>query len=329
MAEDNKASDVSTDVPKSVQLDGLVLLKIIKHCKESAPEVASGTLLGLNVNGVLEVTHSFALPPASPEEDNEKFQIEMMKYMRQVNVDNNTVGWYQSVMSMGDFFTPQLIEAQYNYQRNIPSSVVVAYDPFRTTNGRLVISAYRLTSNFMKLCGKKFSADQFTNINELSDGILEEVPIKIHNSYLVHAFLYELRETKKMSCDFDRLNLAVSSSLEKSMDDLSSLIDAHAQEQNKYQFYLRQDARVKQQRDNHLAKWRAENEQRVADGKEPLPEEDLSKNPAFRLPNKPNRLEAVLTSRQIAYHSSQINTAANQAFHKLYLLQALHRESSE
>ena len=40
-----------------VQLDGLVLLKIIKHCKENFPEYVAGALLGLDVGDTLQVTH--------------------------------------------------------------------------------------------------------------------------------------------------------------------------------------------------------------------------------------------------------------------------------
>jgi translation initiation factor 3 subunit H len=42
-----------------VQLDGLVLLKIIKHCKENFPEHVAGSLLGLDVEDTLQVTHRF------------------------------------------------------------------------------------------------------------------------------------------------------------------------------------------------------------------------------------------------------------------------------
>ena len=46
----------------TVQLDGLVLLKIINHCKESMPDVVSGQLLGLDT-GSTPRDHRL-LPPA-------------------------------------------------------------------------------------------------------------------------------------------------------------------------------------------------------------------------------------------------------------------------
>lgn len=38
-----------------------------------------------------------------------------------------------------------IIEAQFEYQRSIPRTVVIVYDPIRTTHGSLAIKAYRLT----------------------------------------------------------------------------------------------------------------------------------------------------------------------------------------
>uniref|UniRef100_A0A0A9GC11 Eukaryotic translation initiation factor 3 subunit 3 n=1 Tax=Arundo donax TaxID=35708 RepID=A0A0A9GC11_ARUDO len=39
----------------------------------------------------------------------------MMKCLREVNVDNNTIGWYQSCL-LGSFQTVELIETFVNYQ---------------------------------------------------------------------------------------------------------------------------------------------------------------------------------------------------------------------
>lgn len=85
-----------------VQLDGLVLLKIIKHCRQNLPDAVSGHLLGLDVKEKLEVTGCFPMPAAASsskaareEADAEEYQMAMMKLLREVNADANTVGWYQ------------------------------------------------------------------------------------------------------------------------------------------------------------------------------------------------------------------------------------------
>ena len=50
------------DIPRSssgrvVQIDGLVLLKIIQHASQHFPDIVAGSLLGLDVGSTIEVTH--------------------------------------------------------------------------------------------------------------------------------------------------------------------------------------------------------------------------------------------------------------------------------
>ena len=47
------------------------MTKIIKHAREASSTMAHGLLLGLDLDGVLEVSNSFPLPP-HPGEDDEK-----------------------------------------------------------------------------------------------------------------------------------------------------------------------------------------------------------------------------------------------------------------
>ncbi|MBA0660373.1 hypothetical protein Goklo_012394 [Gossypium klotzschianum] len=65
-----------------VQIEGLVLFR---------------QLLGLDVGSVLEVTNCFPFPIREEDEeieaDGANYQLEMMRCLREVNVDNNTVGW--------------------------------------------------------------------------------------------------------------------------------------------------------------------------------------------------------------------------------------------
>ncbi|KAH1106679.1 hypothetical protein J1N35_010447 [Gossypium stocksii] len=73
-----------------------VILKIIKHCKEFSPTLVTGQLLGLDVGSVLEVTNYFPFPIHEGDEeiepDRANYQLEMMRYLMEVNVGNNTVG---------------------------------------------------------------------------------------------------------------------------------------------------------------------------------------------------------------------------------------------
>merc|ERR1719450_1386655 len=41
------------------EIDALVFMQIMKHCRQLAPQTVTGQLLGLDVDDVLQVTHSF------------------------------------------------------------------------------------------------------------------------------------------------------------------------------------------------------------------------------------------------------------------------------
>jgi hypothetical protein len=49
----------------SVKIDGLVVLQLVKHCGEAFPETVAGALQGLDLEGVLEITHRCA-PATGP-----------------------------------------------------------------------------------------------------------------------------------------------------------------------------------------------------------------------------------------------------------------------
>lgn len=134
-----------------VQIEGVALLQIIKHCHESAPTSVTGALLGLESETTLEVTNSFPSPPRSEKKrEAEEYQIEMMKSLREVGVDNNKVGWYQSVL-MGTFCTAALVESQFQYQQSLgPNAICLVYDAAETTKGSLSIKAYRLKKSFVE-----------------------------------------------------------------------------------------------------------------------------------------------------------------------------------
>ena len=127
-----------------VELDGMVVLKIIKHCQEALPSFVTGQLLGLDIGRTLEVTNCFPFPNKNDEqaqaapaaggdgddgdEDGAEYQMEMMRCLREVNVDNNTVGWYQSTY-FSSFIDDSCIETQFNYQVGASAPLAGARPP--------------------------------------------------------------------------------------------------------------------------------------------------------------------------------------------------------
>lgn len=128
------AAQQKEEVPtRVVEVDGQVVLRVVKHCREAQPALVTGQLLGLDIGSTLEITSCFPFPVrmtavrdelcvslsnvlgnvcrpsltagCSPnfdqsrvadeddEADGANYQLEMMRCLREVNVDNNTVGW--------------------------------------------------------------------------------------------------------------------------------------------------------------------------------------------------------------------------------------------
>jgi len=92
-------------------------MKIIKQCRDFFPSPSSGHLLGLDVNGVLQITNSYPLPSsqddlppgANLENERRRQQTLWIKMLSEVNVDNNMVGWYQSAY-LGSFMNTRVID---------------------------------------------------------------------------------------------------------------------------------------------------------------------------------------------------------------------------
>ena len=152
-------------------------MKMIKHSSQTFPTVTTGSIVGMDVNGILEVTNSFPFPTpdaaaaealqdtiqnlaasAPRTKANVAYQNEMIKFLREVNVDANNVGWYTST-SMGNFINASFIENQYHYQKELNErTVALVHDVSRSVQGSLSLRAFRLSPLFMTA----FKENKFT-----------------------------------------------------------------------------------------------------------------------------------------------------------------------
>jgi translation initiation factor 3 subunit H len=146
-------------------------MKIVKHCSASFPTTATGSLVGMDQNNVLQITNSFPFPntdvaasdlhpndhmaasnaaAAAPRaKSNVAYQNEMIRCLREVNVDANNVGWYTSA-NMGNFINTSMIENQFYYQNQLNErAVALVHDVSRSSQGALSLRAFRLSSTFM------------------------------------------------------------------------------------------------------------------------------------------------------------------------------------
>jgi translation initiation factor 3 subunit H len=206
-------------------------MKIIKHATQAFPTTATGSLMGMDENGILEVTNCFPFPAVdAPAQEghqdsasnaaaaaprakaNMAYQNEMIKYLREVNVDANNVGWYTST-SMGNFINMNTIENQFTYQKELNErTIALVYDVSRSVQGALSIRAFRLSPTFMAAYkDNKFTTEKqvdrlktygpvrltgsfysLTKSGLKYQDIFVEIPLTIHNSHLLTSLLHQL-----------------------------------------------------------------------------------------------------------------------------------------
>lgn len=238
---------------REVVIDGIAVLKIVKHCNESLPTMVAGSLLGLDSDGVMEITYSYPFPIPKSDNDGEpdefdgsEYQIEMMKMLRDVNIDNNCVGWYQS-MYMGTVCTGDVVTYQYGYQSSeelSENSVVLMYDPIQSKKGNLILKAFRLSRKFIEM--KRSKSNDFISPSE----ILDELPLKIRNMGIISAYLRCLADThsSETSCEFEGLSMAnAESHAEKQLELVNAWLDDLVNEQQKFQQHARVNAKARQE----------------------------------------------------------------------------------
>lgn len=173
-------------------------MKVIKHCSQTFPTTATGFLVGMDIGSNLQVTNSFPfptidLPPTDGHHDNNAasnlaataprakanaaYQIEMIKKLREVNVDANNVGWYTSA-NLGNFVNQDMVGNQYHYQKELNErTVALVHDVSRSSQGGLSLRAYRLSPAFMAAFKEyKFTTERFV----LSSGLMIRVIMTNH-----------------------------------------------------------------------------------------------------------------------------------------------------
>lgn len=316
-------------------------MKIIKHCHENFPVPVMGQLLGMDVDESLEITncYPFMTQPGTGnggvpegvdigafEEDQQQYQREMMWCVREVNIDHQVVGWYQSTGSqMASFLSNQWIETQFNYQKNLPNIVCLVYDPIRSEEGTLSIRAFRLTQQFMEVMNKgEFSSQGFAAASVSSSSIVEVVPITLHNSALINAALVDLDQSDEFcgenEVDLTRLSISDKPVLEQSMEFLIYDLDTLGKEQSKYSYYMRNLMRNQPHVVEKMRKRRMENKTRIANGEKPLPdEEDVMQ----MFEKEPPRLENKVLLKALDSYVESIKVLAGEGIVKQYGVSAV------
>ncbi|KAJ3094525.1 Eukaryotic translation initiation factor 3 subunit H [Phlyctochytrium planicorne] len=348
-----------------VVLDALVVMKIIKHCRDNHPVTAYGQLLGVDIAGTLEVTNCFPVTSKTQDDESEhaaadeidgaEYQLQMLRCLRKLNFDASSVGLYVST-HLGSFWNQTIVENQYSYQKMYAQSVLIVYDHTRTVQGNLSLRALRLSDTFMELFKeKKFTMEALHTHKLTPSGIFESLPVRIRNSHLLNALIHQLEEDitypisttasmpsstfispfsqtpgySPLTPNFDALELGVESYLERHLEYLGETVDEHGQEQWRWQGWHRSLQKEQAKASLAAAKKRQENAARSAAGMPALhsEEEILAPTPALAkiLSTEPSRLETLIISNQIDTYCKQVNQFAGPSLTKMYLTKAVAR----
>lgn len=312
---------------RMVQLEGQVLLKISQHCKENSSfnTVVTGQLLGLDVGQTLEVTDCFPFPSNlddNDDHDGADYQLEMMRCLREINVDNNMVGWYQSTVS-GSYQVVEIIETFVNYLENLERCICIVYDVTASLSGSFGIKVIRLADSFVEAFREGTLTIEKIRSKGLSwKSVFVEIPISIHNSPMAVALMAEIENPSGCTqLDFDRLGLGVAPILEKSLEFLNDCLDDLVGEQNKLSMYHNQKRRYHQAVNQWKMQRKQENQTRKAMGETLLSEEPPEGE--FKEPTEPGQLDNMLLANQMTAYTSHINSTVGQAVEKLVLMERL------
>ncbi|KAG0155427.1 hypothetical protein PDIDSM_1004 [Penicillium digitatum] len=325
----------------AVQVEALVVMKIIKHCSQAFPSTATGAIVGMDVDGTLEITNTFPFPvvevpaeshfenaapnpaAAAPRaKANAAYSAEMVRMLREVNTDANSVGWYTSA-NMGNFVNMNVIENQFYYQSQLNErTVALVHDVSRSAQGSLSLRAFRLSSKFMTAFKEnKFTSEDLQKSNLRHPEIFGELPVKLHNSHLITSFIHQLQcPTSSASTEIPSslAALDIDPFLEKNCDLLLDSIETHNTEVNNYQYYQRVLGREQQKINAWKAKRAQENASRATLNQPLLPEDEWQR--LFKLPADPSRLESMLNTRQVDQYARQVDSFVSSSTGKMFAI---------
>lgn len=139
------------DNSEKILINGLSLLKMLKHAKQGIPLEVMGIMLGQKIDAfTIEIFDVFSTPQVATgvnvETVDEKFQAAYMLLLERTGYDNLvSVGWYHSHPGYDVWLSNVDIQAQDMMEKLDPDgrAVAVVVDPVLSVRGKVVIGAFR------------------------------------------------------------------------------------------------------------------------------------------------------------------------------------------
>jgi len=244
----------------------------------------------MGLDGVLEVTYAY---PSLEDTD----ILGMLKnHLNDVGVDDNVVGFY-GIGTMGKFFDRKFLKDLFKLQAENSNSVAIIYDHLLTEEGDIGIRAYRLTDSFFEYLGSKNRGPDFP-----FDQVLEYLPVTVKTTSFENCILAVMKGDSRIS----PLNVSDNNIIEKSLDDLTSLISTVQREETSRASWTRKVEEQRRHQEDLISHRVEENKQRRKEGLTPLPEtkDILMKEfpKLFRTPQgKPDNFTSLLAKYQVSH----------------------------
>lgn len=298
----------SSGATTSVTIDSGSVLRIVKHAYDQYPAQATGQLLGLDEDDVLNVYYSFPFPATISDHDDvevkakiiKKYQQEYCEHLKEVNVDSNPIGLYMSV-SNGKMFYRSVINNMLQSQITNPESILLVHDVSRSVQAGFCLRAFRLSKYYLAVKKEgKFSSEILEKEGLSYQNMLEELPVNIQNSQLVALYLQNLEKPK----DFSNLDISIDPFLEQNIENVFDSVDEFNYDLGNYNYYQRSLDREKSKIMQWQQKRKAENLARQAKGQSLLSTDEYKT--LFKLPEEPSRLDKLLVSAQLDLYCNQI-----------------------
>lgn len=317
---------------ESVQLSSLVFLKIMKHSTDILPQPpassfqqdrqappttnlssrpdAIGVLLGLDLEGVMEVEDCFALPGGETGFGANSYSSTLLSHLRDVQVPDSPVGIYLSTHN-GGYVTRASIDLLLAVEQAAGrgKAILLIHDASRAYGGDVTVKAYRLSEGARAAAAaKKWDSASLAENSVTSATLLQPLPLNLSSPALVSAFLSTLSSPASSSTPslsgpsvplpntFPKLVNSLPSSVPAYINDTLDALTLHAHESNNIAFLSRQIAREKAKHEATVRDREEENARRKKQGLAELP----AIGPEMRGGTKdPSRLELLCLQGQV------------------------------
>jgi 26S proteasome regulatory subunit N11 len=151
-------NEILPDSGETLEISPLALLKMLRHGRAGVPLEVMGLLLGKHVDAfTISISDVYAMPQTGTgvtvESVDPVYQTMMTEALRQVNKNEDVVGWYHSHPGFGCWLSSTDMSTQDTFEKLNKRAVAVVIDPIQSVKGMVVMSAFRLIGNQFLVTG--------------------------------------------------------------------------------------------------------------------------------------------------------------------------------